>query len=187
MVALTLTIQPKNQDIFNHLYTLADLINNNVKIGQHQNWPDTQIMEANGLNIWKANKYNLLFDLLAAGRFDCFSRGANEVVQEFYTHAYKGIVIESNLIIYYPLPLYYFINKNKPKLAERIKEGLHVLQKTGEYEQMFIAKFGQTLQYLNMQNRVIIELNNPLLSETTKLQNYKTTKLQNYKTTNERE
>ncbi|MCP4326020.1 MAG: amino acid ABC transporter substrate-binding protein, partial [Alteromonadales bacterium] len=147
--------------------TLQDLISQNIKIGQHQNWPDTQIMEANGLKLWKANKYSLLFDLLAAGRFDCFSRGANEVVQEFYTHSYKGLMIENHLIIYYPLPLYYFVNSDKPKLAERLTKGLKTLQKSGEYEAMFAEKFGTSLQYLKMQKRTIIELNNPLLTDKT--------------------
>jgi len=160
-------IQPGKQEDFNKLYTLQDLISQNLKIGQHQNWPDTQIMEANGLKLWKANKYSLLFDLLAAGRFDCFSRGANEVVQEFYTHGYKGLAIESHLIIYYPLPLYYFVNSGKPKLAERLTKGLRILQENGEYEAMFTAKFGDTLKFLNMQNRTIIELDNPLLTEET--------------------
>ncbi|MCP4324452.1 MAG: hypothetical protein GY787_21855, partial [Alteromonadales bacterium] len=59
-------IQSGKQEVFNKLNTLQDLISQNIKIGQHQNWPDTQIMEANGLKLWKANKYSLLFDLLAA-------------------------------------------------------------------------------------------------------------------------
>ncbi|PKF63049.1 hypothetical protein CW745_06415 [Psychromonas sp. psych-6C06] len=163
-------IQPEKQAQFEKLNSLESLITHNVIIGQHQNWPDTKIMEANGLTLWKANKYSLLFDLLASKRFDCFSRGANEVVQEFYTHGYKGLVIENHLIIYYPLPLYYFVNLAKPKLAERLAKGLDILQKNGEYEAMFSAKFGETLQYLNMDNRIIIELENPLLSEPTRKQ-----------------
>ena len=162
-------VKPESQEAFSKLYTLDDLIASNLKIGQHQNWPDTEIMEANGLKLWKANKYSLLFDLLIAGRFDCFSRGANEVVQEFYAHSYKGLVIEKSLIIYYPLPLYYFVNRNKPKLAERITKGLKILQKNGEYEALFSTNFGESLQYLNMHDRNIIELENPLLSEQTKV------------------
>ena len=103
-------------------------------------------MEANGLQLWKANKYSLLFALLAAGRFDCFPRGANEVVQEFYTHSYKGLAIENNLIIYYPLPLYYFVNSDKPKFTERLTKGLKILPENGEHEAMFTAKFGDTLR-----------------------------------------
>lgn len=161
-------IQADHQANFNKLSTLQDIIDSPLVIGQHKNWPDTKIMEKNGLKIWKGTRYHLLFNLLAAGRFDCFSRGANEIVQEFYTHGYKGLAIEKRLIIYYPLPLYYFVNQNKPKLAERIVKGLDILQQNGEYEAMFRAYFGETLQSLNMQNRTIIELDNPLLSETTK-------------------
>ncbi|PKG40621.1 hypothetical protein CXF74_02035 [Psychromonas sp. Urea-02u-13] len=162
-------IQADSQDKFNHIYSLEDLRSSKLKIGLHQNWPDTEIMEANGLKLWKAKKYSLLFDLLAAGRFDCFSRGANEVVKEFYTHGYKGLVIENSLIIYYPLPLYYFVNQDKPELAERISKGLAILQNNDEYEAMFSSNFGKTLRFLNMHNRTIVELNNPLLSESTKI------------------
>ncbi|WP_051090330.1 transporter substrate-binding domain-containing protein [Psychromonas ossibalaenae] len=144
-------------------------------IGQHQDWPDTAIMEANGLTVWKGKKYDLLFNQLAAGRFDCFSRGANEIVQEHYAHSYKGLEIEKKLIIYYPLPLYYFVNKANPELAVRLEKGLNLLRANGEYEAIFKAKFSQTLKTLTIRGRTIIKLQNPLLTEPTKAQMHKDT------------
>ncbi|WP_037027387.1 substrate-binding periplasmic protein [Psychromonas aquimarina] len=163
-------IRRADQADFTFISSLDDLINSKLMIGQHQDWPDTEIMEANGLTVWKGKKYDLLFNQLEAGRFDCFSRGANEIVQEHYAHSYKGLEIEKSLIIYYPLPLYYFVNKADPELAVRLEKGLNLLKENGEYEAIFKAKFSQTLKRLAIKDRTIIKLENPLLTEPTKAQ-----------------
>lgn len=163
-------IREGHQSDFNSVNSLETLINSPLKIGSHQDWPDTQIMQANGLTLWEAKKYELLFAQLEAGRFDCFSRGANEIVQEQHSHADKALQIEQKLIIYYPLPFYYFVNKNNPELALRLSKGLTILKDNGEYEAMFKEKFGKTLKILAMQNRKIVELSNPLLTIETEKQ-----------------
>ena len=163
-------IRKGQQNRFKSVTNLENLITSQLKIGSHQDWPDTEILESNGLTLWKGHKYELLFAQLVAGRFDCFSRGANEIVQEYYSHRDKGLDIEQSFIIYYPLPFYYFVNKNNPELAERLTKGLTILHTSGEYDAMFKEKFAQTLKILHIQDREIIELSNPLLTEATKAQ-----------------
>jgi hypothetical protein len=163
-------IRKGQQNLFTAITDLDSLIASNLTIGSHQNWPDTKIMQENGLTLWIANKYELLFTQLAAGKFDCFSRGADEILQELYSHPDKGLEIEQSLIIYYPLPLYYFVNKSNPELAERIAKGLNILNASGEYDKLFKEKFAEPLKILRIQDRKIIELTNPLLTEATKAQ-----------------
>ena len=163
-------IRKGQQNRFKSITDLESLIASKLKIGSHQNWPDTKIMQENGLTTWTSHKYELLFAQLAAGRFDCFSRGANEVVQEHYSQRDKGLEIEQNLVIYYPLPLYYFVNKGNPELAVRLSKGMTILKENGEYDALFKEMFAKTLKMLHMHDRVTIELSNPLLTDDTKAQ-----------------
>ncbi|PKG37468.1 transporter substrate-binding domain-containing protein [Psychromonas sp. Urea-02u-13] len=150
---------------FNDIKSLDNLIESDLLIGQHQTWSDTNILRANGLELWTTHKYSLLFKQLLAKRFDCFSRGANEVLQEYYAHGYKGLEIEQSLIIYYPLPLYYFVNKSKPILAKRIEKGMTILLENGEYQAMFNYYFADTVKLLNLTPRTVLTLKNPQLTE----------------------
>ncbi|MCE0555360.1 MULTISPECIES: hypothetical protein [unclassified Motilimonas] len=160
-------IQNGKQSRFNGLASLRQLIDSHLVIGQHQDWPDTSIMEANGLTLWKSTKYAILFDQLSVGRFDCFSRGANEIVQELASHPNKGLAIENNFVIYYPFPLFYFVNKANPRLAERLSLGLQKVYDSGDYHKMFEAQFGLSLTQLNLTERNMIELKNPQLTRAT--------------------
>ncbi len=162
-------IRSGTQARFDYIQNLADLLKSGLIIGQHQDWPDTTILKANGLTLWRSIKYELLFDQLVAGRFDCFSRGANEIVQEYYSHGYKGLEIEKSFIIYYPFPLFYFVNTAYPNLAKRIELGLERLYASGEFEDMFRKNYQSSLKRLRLSHRTVIELNNPLLTEKTKL------------------
>ncbi|MFT6984404.1 MAG: hypothetical protein ACJAT7_000191 [Psychromonas sp.] len=163
-------INKGQQERFKSVSSLDDLISSKLKIGTHRDWPDRTIMEANGLTLWKGHKYALLFEQLAAKRFDCFSRGANEVLQELDLHLDKELEIEQHLVIYYPLPFYYFVNKDNPELAVRLAKGLRMLIDNGEYEKIFKEKYAETLKILAIQDRVTIELSNPLLTEQSKVQ-----------------
>lgn len=160
-------IQQGKQSLFNGIANLNQLVGSKLVIGQHQDWPDTSIMEANGLTLWKSTKYAILFDQLSVGRFDCFSRGANEIVQEFDSHPNKGLAIEDSMMIYYPFPLFYFVNKANPELAKRVELGLNRVYQSGEYNQMFKQEFGASLTKLHLAERNPIELVNPQLTKET--------------------
>jgi hypothetical protein len=158
-------IRKGEQPRFNDIKSLDNLIQSKLLIGQHQTWSDTNILRANGLELWTTHKYSLLFKQLLAKRFDCFSRGANEVLQEYYAHGYKGLEIEQSFIIYYPLPLYYFVNKSKPILAKRIAKGMTILLENGEYQAMFNYYFADTVKLLNLAPRTVLTLKNKQLTE----------------------
>ena len=72
-------IEEDKQTLFDGIKNKQQLIDRNITIGQHQDWPDTKILIANNISIQTSHKKKLLFQLLARGRFDCFSRGANEI------------------------------------------------------------------------------------------------------------
>lgn len=134
-------IDEQKQTLFQGIKNKQQLINNNITIGQHQDWPDTTILRFNNIQVQTTHKKELLFQKLIRGRFNCFSRGASEIYSEYLTYKSQGIAIESELLLYYPLPIFFFVNKSRPLLAERIRLGLQRLIESGEFDLTFKLYF----------------------------------------------
>ena len=164
-------IQRTTQVRLDSVRTVDDL--KGYSIGQGIQWIDTDIMRAAGLNIQSGGSYESLFLMLAAGRFDIFSRGINEIGAEFSTHsaALPELMIEKNLLLYYPLPRYYFFARTPEGelLATRVEEGLRTLMKSGEFERRYQIFKREMLAGLNISGRRLLTINNPLLSAETPL------------------
>lgn len=110
-------------------------------IGQGGNWVDTKVLRAAGFTVETAPTYESLFFMLDAGRFDLFSRGINEIAREYEDrHAtLTHLAIERHLMLYYPLPRYFFFapTPEGERLASRVQEGLERLMRTGQFERMY--------------------------------------------------
>ncbi|PKG37471.1 transporter substrate-binding domain-containing protein [Psychromonas sp. Urea-02u-13] len=158
-------IRKNEQHRFNQIKNIDNLIDSKLLIGQHKSWSDTNILKSNGLTLWTTYKYSLLFEQLVAKRFDCFARGANEILGEYYDNGYKGLDIEQSFVIHYPLPLYFYVNAAKPALAERVKKGMTILIENGQYQRLFNYYFANTIKRLKLTQRTVLTLENPLLTE----------------------
>jgi hypothetical protein len=79
-------------------------------IGQGATWVDTEILRASGFTVVTAPTYELLLPMLDSSRFDLFSRGVNEISHELASgsQTYGTLAIERRLLLYYPLPRYFF-------------------------------------------------------------------------------
>lgn len=157
-------INQGEQERFSNIINKEQWLGSNLSIGQHQNWPDTLILKDNGLAVKTSYKYELLFQQLAKHRFDCFARGANEIVYEQHKHKQLGLEIEKEILLYYPFPLFFFVNRNNPNLAKRLELGLSRLIADGTSERLFEFYYQIQIEDLNLSNRHIIELHNPTLS-----------------------
>lgn len=158
-------IKDIHQDKFTSIENKQQLIDSSLSIGQHKDWPDTEILRSNNLIVNTTYKRHLLFQQLDNHRFHCFSRGVNEISFEYAEHLDKDIQIEKSLLIYYPFPMFFFVNSNKPQLAERIRIGLTQLQKSGQADKLFEQYYRDKLSNLNLESRKIIKLDNPTISE----------------------
>ena len=71
--------------------------------GQAVEWSDVQILRASGFIIVEAPTYENLFSMLAAGRFDLFCRGANELEKEWRAHRHiPDLANDKSIVIYCP-------------------------------------------------------------------------------------
>lgn len=138
--------------------------------GQGSHWPDTAILQANGLHVYGAAVYENLFNMLEAERFDYFPRSITEVWDELKARPGRDFVVEPTILLYYPAAAYFFVNRQNKTLANAIETGLHSAIRDGSFEQLFQAYYGDFIRKAHLDKRTIIRLNNPLLPAETPLQ-----------------
>jgi len=130
-------IRGNDQARFDQVQNADDL--RKLRAGLAAHWSDTATMRGNGYNVTTSLHYNALFQMLALNRFDYFPRGLYEVWNEEQLHRDKGLRIEKNLMLYYPAPFYFFVNKNDTALAERIELGLRMAQEDGSFDRLLLS------------------------------------------------
>jgi hypothetical protein len=163
-------IHKDNQAKFDQVKTLDDL--KQITIGQGKTWADTKILESNGLQVVKVNKYESLFYMVEGGRFDAFSRGVHEPFGELEQHPQlKDLTVEKGLMLVYKMPFYLFVKKANSQLAKDIEAGLNRAIDDGSFDQVFRndPAVQSVMQKANMKERRVFELQNPTLSKETPL------------------
>ena len=150
---------------FAKVQTLADL--RQFTVGQGQDWTDTLIYTHNKIPVLEAPGLANLFPILASGRFDCLALGIHEIGLKYRNEQakYPHLAIEPTLLIYYEFPTYLYVSKRDPRLAERMTLGLHKLQSSDEFDQLFSRYFAQEMIPLRLHERTIICLKSPYLPQ----------------------
>jgi ABC-type amino acid transport substrate-binding protein len=162
-----LLIRKEDQPRFTpqRIRTLEDL--KRLTFGLGLGWVDVGIMRHNGFNVVTGSDYEGLFAMLASGRFDAFPRGAAEVLAEFdrRKETFKGLHIEENFLLYYPLPMYFWFPRTPQgeRLAARAKEGMLAMIADGTYERIFRSAFKDRIERLGLAKRRVFRLDNPYL------------------------
>ena len=157
---------PATQTRLSQISTLSEL--RRFSIGQNSTWTDVRVLKAAGFPVVLSDGYATMFDMLGAGRFDLFSRGAIEIAAEMKTFgpAVPGMAIDSRFLLQYPMPRYFFVPRTPAGalMAERIEDGLRRLRASGEFERRYQAYKRLALKDLNLAGRIVIRLPNPELS-----------------------
>jgi ABC-type amino acid transport substrate-binding protein len=163
-------INKNNQSKFDNIKTIEDL--KKITIGQGKTWADTKILESNGLNVVKANKYESLFLMVDGGRFDAFSRGVHEPFGELASHPdLKDLTVEKSLMLVYRMPFYLFVSPNNKTLAKDLEAGLNAAIADGSFDEVFFGdpSVQDVMAKADMKNRRSFFLDNPTLSKETPL------------------
>ena len=160
-------INNKDTARFAQVKTLADL--QHLEAGQGHDWPDTEILRANGLKVQGYPVFDSLFTMLQHGRFDYFPRSIMEIWGEHKSHPGMNLVVEQTVILHYPTAYYFFVNKNNAPLAAAIKKGLLRAIKDGSFDTLFNQTYGDVVERTRLQSRKRLQLTNPLLPAKTPL------------------
>jgi hypothetical protein len=152
---------PIDQGLFREVKEVRDLAG--FASGLGHDWPDTAIMRANGLSVIESHNYELLFRMLSNRQVAYFPRSLNEIWEELDSRPDSGFAVADHIVLHYVAPLYFFVNKDDHKLAAVIERGLEKAIADGSYEQLFRRYYGQQIRRAKLDQRRVLEMNNPTL------------------------
>lgn len=133
-------------------------------MGQGKGWADVEILQKAGFYVTTSGAYERLFFMTAANRFDLFPRGVNEIKTEYEAHKHiPGFAIEPNMVLYYPLPRFFFTNKDGEKAAQRVYEGLMKAYEDGSLTKLWKEHYQESIDFVDLNSRRVFEINNPIL------------------------
>ncbi|RZD22831.1 transporter substrate-binding domain-containing protein [Pseudoalteromonas sp. MEBiC 03485] len=133
----------------------------NIIFIQGQHWPDTDILKGNNLTVATSQDFESLFVMLDKGRGQLFPRSILEIEEEKANFEKKiDLVVLPQLMLKYKSPIYFFFNKDKPEIAKAVNEGLKVMRKNGEFDELFFKYNRDFIKNAHVHDKIIIELNN---------------------------
>lgn len=153
-----LLIRKGDQPRFSAVNSLDDL--RKLKGGMSAQWADAKVMRENNLPLVEAVGYGKLFKMLAAGRFDYFSRGVYQIQPEVNLYPELELQIEQELMLYYHNEVYFFVDKENSALAARLETGLKLALADGSFDQLFnsIPRYQWGLELLQNHKRRVLTL-----------------------------
>lgn len=162
-------IRPNRADTLARVTSLSEL--SGLTAVQGHDWPDTSILRHNGLRVSTCSHYPQCFDMLAAGRVDYFPRGVIEPWAEIKERPELDLTVEQTIVLRYPAPIYFFVERNNRTLARRIETGLRAALADGSFDRVFYTHphTRQALDKARLGRRTVFDLDNPLLPPDTPL------------------
>jgi hypothetical protein len=146
--------------------TLSEL--SQFSLVQGLDWPDTGILQANGLKVVVSPSYDAMFKQLRLGRADAFPRSVEEIWWELDRYG-QGLSVVPHICLHYPAAVYYFVAHEEPELAAAIELGLRRLRASGAFDSLFMKYHREALDRARLGARRVIELRNPLMPAQTPL------------------
>lgn len=157
-------IRHADRERWRSLRTLSELTP--FVAGQKHDWPDTEVLRANGLQVQTSAQYESLFRMLQLGRVDYFPRSVLEIESELDTHRDMDLDIDPYLLLQYPSTMYFFVRPGRESLAEDLRSGLERAQADGSFERLFQRTFSTVITRLRLQQRHVLRLHHPAQSST---------------------
>jgi len=157
-----------NLDKLTKIATLDDL--KEIILCNGRDWPDTKIMQAAGLNLLLNSVYESMFFQTHHKRCDAFPRGINEALIEFKIRqgSMPNLDLYNDLILYYPLPMYFFTAPKNTDLATMLKKGLEAAIDDGSFDDyieshpttkhLFPLKNWSKVRYIKLKNPFLLNI-----------------------------
>lgn len=132
--------------------------------GQGRAWVDARILKLNGFRVSEVDNYEQLFRMTAANRFDLFCRGINEILHEHQQHQdLKSLAYDRHLLLYYPMPIFFYTNSNNHEAIARVTKGLHKAFADGSLKALWAEHHQASVDFAGLPQRLLFRLDNPLI------------------------
>lgn len=158
-------VNEKDREKFVNIRRLSDFSDQNLSIGQGTHWPDTAILQANGIDVVTNTRFEILFGMLKGNRFDCFARGVNEVLFDLEQFKDSNMVVEPYVLLGYPMPSYFFVGPGDHETALRIQLGMERAIQDDSFSRYLKTYYVEAMNRLRLNKRTVLMLDNPYLSE----------------------
>lgn len=160
-------VKNQNLHMFRDVKNLSDL--KRYKVGQGLGWADTDILQANGLNVVPVTKYPNHFPMLEGERFDYFPRAMHEPWNEVKAWSKYDLTVDPHIVIRYKVGFYFFVKKQDKALIKYLNEGMAKLEANGAHKKIFLSDEEVKMAFANsnLDKRVVIDLANPELTPNT--------------------
>jgi len=133
-------------------------------VGQGRYWIDSDILRNNGFTVTEVDPYSALFKMTAAHRFDLFCRGLNEIKEEYDRWGtIEGLGYDRHLLIYYPMPIFFYTNSSNKEAIARVNKGLRKAYADGSLMALWREKHQASLDFAALKKRKLFRLENPFV------------------------
>jgi hypothetical protein len=155
-------VSPEAKERLKEVTSLEDL--KKFTFLQGLGWLDTKILRRHGFTVYEGNNYKGLFGMVAKDRADIFPRGVNELFSEYQAYKnIKNLTYDTSLVLYYPLPRFFFSNKANKKALKRVHEGIMMAYEDGSLIELWNSYYKDNLDFVNLKKRKIFKITNPFL------------------------
>ena len=160
-----LIIRAADRETFAGITTAAQL--QQQRLGIPLGWADAALFRHNDYPVVEDGTFDDLFTRLRSNQFDYVSFGANEVEGVYQERAATpaDLHTDEDVLLYYPFPLVFYVNPNNTELARRIDQGMQIIIHNGQLDDIFQRHYGNLVERLQLKNRALITLTNPLLPD----------------------
>ncbi|WP_020594299.1 hypothetical protein [Kiloniella laminariae] len=125
-------------------------------------WGDTKILKQAGFRVTEASDYHGMFQMVANNRVDLFPRGINEFLQEWEANReVENLSYDTQLILYYPFPKFFYTAKGNEAQAQRVMTGLIAAYEDGALLKLWQAEYQASIDRINLSSRRILSVENP--------------------------
>jgi hypothetical protein len=133
--------------------------------GQGRGWVDNAILRHNGYQVVDSGNIATLLDMLVSHRFDYLPISVVEADFLMKEHAQLAdtLALVPGLMLYYPLPVVYYVSANEPRLARRLEAGLSMAKRDGSLDALTARYFAKEIELVKASAGRCFTLTHPLL------------------------
>lgn len=128
-------IRPEDTETFANITSEDEL--KKYRACQATHWPDADLLEQAGYKVVRTPEFADLFFLLLDKKCDYFPRGIAEGYAELEKHnkdyADRKLAAFDDIIIHYPIPIFFYTSHKNFELAARLEKGLKLLIRNGQF------------------------------------------------------
>lgn len=160
-----LMVDKNNAPSFTGVSTLEQL--NQFTAGFGRTWGDLSVMQHNFTTVVTGMSYDSIFDMLIRERFDFLSRPVYEAYDEVLERSENqpALMIQPNIALHYRQADFFYVNPTNARLYKRLTLGFKKAIDDGSFDRLFYTFYADYIDQLGMDERIIINLENPFLPE----------------------